>query len=124
MRSNMNMLTNPGTNARTERNRAIRGIQGSAELLIYAVRTKDDLIKIGASADLVTRLDHIKGGTAELLAMKPGTRADEREIHQSLTGHAAEGREYYLPTPSVIKVVNAMRAPLGLEPYTPARCWA
>lgn len=113
-----------GPGMRRQRNEAIRLLQGTSELLIYAVRTSDGLIKIGGSADLINRLDHIKGGTAEILAMKPGTRHEERDIHRGLTGHATQGREYYLPTPSVLRVVNEMRVPLGLEPIAQPRRWA
>lgn len=102
---------------------ALRAIQADG-LLIYAVLTKDGLVKIGATRDLAQRRHRINGGTAQILAIKPGTRADELAIHHSLRGHAVEGREYYLPTPAVLKIVNAMRAPLGLEPITFRRQWA
>lgn len=108
---------------RTVLAKALRAIQGDG-MLIYAVRTNDDLIKIGATTDFATRRHHIKGGTAEILALRPGTRQDELDIHRSLAGHATDGREYYLPTPSVLQVVNAMRAPLGLEPIAFKRRWA
>lgn len=118
------MYRSPGMGNRRYRNAAIQALQTVDELLIYAVRTKDGLIKIGASGDLVTRLDHINGGVDEILALKPGTRRDELTIHRSLAGHAAVGREYYLPTPSVLKVVNELRVPLGLEPVVQPRRWA
>lgn len=105
------------------RNENIRALQ-SLGPLIYAVRTKDGLVKIGVTTDLIERMKHIKGGTAELLALKPGTMADEQAIHRSLKGHASEGREYYLPTPSVLRVVNTMRAALGMEPVAFKRTWA
>lgn len=120
----MSIITSSGIGNRRARNDALRALQGSADLLIYAVRTNDGLVKIGGSADIVNRLDHIKGGVSEILAIKPGTRHEERDIHRALSGHATDGREYYLPTPSVLKVVNAMRAPLGLEPVIIPRRWA
>ena len=102
---------------------ALRAIQGDGTM-IYAVRTNDDLIKIGATRDFATRRHHIKGGTAEILALKPGTFADELAIHHSLKGHATDGREYYFPSPTVLRVVNEMRVPLGLDPIAVSRRWA
>ena len=118
------LIVAPGSGNRRVRNEAIRALQANNASLIYAVRTRDGLIKIGCSTDLVTRLDHIKGGVEEILALKPGTFADELAIHRSLRGHATEGREYYFPTPSVLRAVNAMRAPLGLDPIVQPRRWA
>ncbi|MDR7253723.1 hypothetical protein J2X46_002713 [Nocardioides sp. BE266] len=66
----------------------------------------------------------IKGGTAELLAFKPGDWSDELAIHHRLKGHATEGREYYFPSKAVLREVNAMRAPLGLDPIVFERRWA
>jgi hypothetical protein len=129
-RSRMNPAAAPGgsmglrgLNDVRLRNEALRGIQGMGQL-IYAVRTNDELIKIGCSGDLAQRLRHIRGGVDQILAIKPGGFADERAIHQRLKGHAAEGREFYLPTLSVLLVVNEMRAVLGLDPVVFERRWA
>jgi hypothetical protein len=103
--------------------RAMHDLAPSRELL-YAVRTRDGLIKIGFTTDLVNRMQGIEGGVTEVLAFKPGGRADELKIHRSLDGHAAHGREYYHPTPSVLRVVNEMRAGLGLDPIVQPRRFA
>lgn len=105
------------------RNASIRALQALGPL-VYAVRTKDGLVKIGVTTDLIERMKHIKGGTAELLALKPGDFDDELAIHRRLRGHATEGREYYLPTPTVLREVNTMRATLGLDPVMFERRWA
>lgn len=110
-------LHNPGLGDRRIRNQAIRLLQGADDLLIYAVRTGDGRIKIGGSADLVERLSHIHGGTAEVLALKPGKWADELALHRALADHAAEGREYYHPTPEVMAAVNGIRESIGLPTY-------
>lgn len=108
---------------RTFQGQAIRALQGDSSL-IYAVRTGDDLIKIGCTSNFAERRHRIKGGTAEILALKPGTFADELAIHHSLKGHATDGREYYFPSPTVLRVVNEMRVPLGLDPIAVSRRWA
>lgn len=97
-----------GLNSTRLRNQAIRALQSITGHLIYAIRTDDDLIKIGCTADLVDRMSHIKGGAKELLALRPGGFTDELAIHRRLKGHAAEGREYYLPTPAVLREVNVI----------------
>jgi predicted GIY-YIG superfamily endonuclease len=104
------------------RTEAIRAVQALGSL-VYAVRTKDDLVKIGVTTDLLERMKHIKGGTAALLALKPGTFEDELAIHHRLRGHAVDGREYYLPTPPVLREVNIMRAALGMEAIPVQRKW-
>lgn len=116
-------MTGAGADSRL-RTEAIRTVQSMAPRLIYAIRTKDDLVKIGSSSNLLERMKHIKGGTAELLAIKPGDWSDERDIHRRLAGHATDGREYYFPSPTVLRVVNEMRVPLGLDPIAVSRRWA
>lgn len=85
--------------------------------MIYAVRTTDGLIKIGHTTHLNNRMRSF-GGLKHLLALKPGTRADELALHASLDGHAHHGREYYNPDPEVLAVVNDMRAAHGFAPLT------
>lgn len=55
-------------------------------------------------------------GDAELLAIKPGTRADEADLHRQLVEHLHHGREWYNPTPEVLAVINEWREALGREP--------
>jgi hypothetical protein len=80
--------------------------------VVYAVRV-DGAIKIGHSTELHNRLRKY-GPTAELLAFIPGTRSDEKSIHDALTPYRARGHEFYRPTVEVLDVVNPMRAALGL----------
>lgn len=83
--------------------------------VIYAVRTRDNLIKIGHTTRLANRM-RAYGGLGNLLALRPGTRDDELALHRSLAAHVHHGREYYNPTPEVIAVINGMRATHGLAP--------
>lgn len=110
--SNMRM----GPSERDTRAQAIRALQAVAGSLIYAVRTRDGLIKIGVTTNFMVRSQGIIGGVDEVLAFKAGTRDDEQAIHRSLAGHTSHGREYYYPTRAVLKVVNEMRGALGLDP--------
>lgn len=74
-------------------------------------------IKIGYTADVVRRLDHFRSETpCRLLAIRFGTRDDERAVHRSLRAHLAHGHEWYHPTPEVLALVNQWRADLGQEP--------
>lgn len=92
--------------------------------VIYAIRTGDDLIKIGYTTDLASRQRNFGkaqlGEFGHILAARPGTRQDEQAIHQRLKGLAARGWEYYPWRPEVVAVVNEMRASLGLGPLDEA----
>jgi hypothetical protein len=83
--------------------------------VVYAIRTKDGLIKIGWTSDLYNRVRGF-GGTGSILAWMPGTLDDEQALHRGLATHVARGREYYNPTAEVLSEVNAMRETLGLDP--------
>lgn len=95
-----------------ERNSVLRAL-GS---VIYAVRLPDNVVKIGHTGNLASRSQRL--GTNELLAFRPGTYADEQQIHRGLTDHRHHGREYYHPTPEVLALVNGMRDELGLDAIT------
>jgi hypothetical protein len=93
-----------------ERNEALRAL-GS---VVYAARLPDDIIKIGYTTDLATRL--LALGADDILAFKPGSYADEQQLHRALVEHRHHGREHYHPTPEVLAVINDMRDLLGLDP--------
>lgn len=84
--------------------------------VVYAIRTKDRLIKIGHTTNLATRRRHFSSRPKDLLAFAPGTLDDEQTIHAALTPFRARGHEYYHPVPEVLTVVNEMREDLGLSP--------
>ena len=89
--------------------------------VVYAVRTKDNLIKIGCTTDLARRCHQVGPGMKSILAWRAGTRADELAIHTSLNGLAVRGREWYPWHPAVIGVINEMRADLGITPISSPR---
>lgn len=88
--------------------------------VLYAC-TFGPMIKIGWSAHLDRRMMVLRADAArrgfrrcEMLAFRFGDAADEAEVHRTLSGHAAEGREYYHRSPEVMGVINEWRTPLGL----------
>ena len=83
--------------------------------VVYALQ-QGDTIKIGWTSNLSQRIHSL--GAWRLIGFKlDGTRAVEGEIHRSLDGHAIKGREWYPhDDPSVVAVVNEMRAEVGLSP--------
>lgn len=90
-----------------DRSQAIRALCGG-ERVIYAIRLRDGVIKIGCTARLDRRRAWF-GPDAEVVGFIPGDFDDERAIHDSLAPHVERGREYYRPEPPVLAVVNQMR---------------
>ena len=82
--------------------------------VVYAIRTRDGLVKIGWTANLGQRYSSL-GHVSDILGWQSGTFEDEQEIHHSLVGLAVRGVEYYSPTePRVLAIVNTMRSSLGI----------
>lgn len=86
---------------------------------IYAIRTPDDLIKIGFSQSLGRRLrsyginlDNIE----DLLMVMPGTLQEENALHKRFRPHLIRGREYYRPARPIIEFVNGVRVKAGIPP--------
>lgn len=79
--------------------------------VIYAVLV-DDQVKIGFTANLANRISGLHA--TEVLGFRPGTLAEEQEIHARLQGLAVTGREWYPRLPAVLDVVNEMRDTIGL----------
>ena len=84
--------------------------------MLYAMRLRDGLIKIGITADVAQRRMQLRG---EILGFTFGDLADELAIHHALAAHVHHGREWYNPTPEVMAVVNGMRENFGLDPLPP-----
>lgn len=84
--------------------------------VVYFMRTRDDLIKIGHTRDLAARKYHFGSGWTHILAIVPGTRDDEKAMHQRFADHLARGREYFHPAPEVIGYINTIRSQLGISP--------
>lgn len=76
---------------------------------IYALDTRDGLIKIGWTKDLWLRMRQYPP-TFRLIASCAGTRADETAIHRALRPSKVSGREWYDVTPEVVRQVNQIIA--------------
>lgn len=93
--------------------------QAAKELgsVLYAFRLDGDIIKIGHTSDLDNRRSKLGAKWSDLLAIRPGTRAEEERLHRSLPDrHRAHSVEYYHPTPEIIALLNLWRHDLGLPP--------
>lgn len=80
---------------------------------LYAIRTEPQVIKIGYSEDVYWRLRRYGVSLSNVLAIVPGTLADERDLHRRLKPYRASGHEFYRVCQPVIDEVNAMREHLG-----------
>lgn len=88
------------------------------ESFVYAAITREGAVKVGVSTNLMNRKKNIEfGGTSHFIAMRPGDRADEKDLHRRLAEHRIAGtREYYYPYPEILPVINEMREWMGLRP--------
>lgn len=71
---------------------------------VYYVK-RDDLIKIGYTADLASRVRALKG---RLLAVEPGSRSIERERHAQFAAHRVLG-EWFKPAPELLDHIAKLR---------------
>ena len=94
---------------------SLRAVSSLVGPVLYAVRV-GDTIKFGYTEAAYERLRKFPDFRSNVLALRPGTRADETALHRSLRPHIAHGREHYHPTPEVVEIVNEWRAALNLEP--------
>lgn len=90
---------------------ALKALRGTSWL--YAMRVPGGFIKIGYSSNLEHRVRQLHG---EIIALTPGERGQEMDLHRQLADHVHHGREYYSPTPEVMAVVNEWRTRWNLEP--------
>lgn len=83
---------------------------------VYFARTPGRSFKIGLSRNPKARLMGLRRlamGPLELVARVRGGRDLERFVHNRLTGHrdkSLPGREWFLPTPTVLDAVEAAKA--------------
>jgi hypothetical protein len=84
--------------------------------VVYFIRTNDGLIKIGHTVQLDKRRTRFGSGWQHILAVVPGTRQDEADMHSRFSAHLARGAEYFHPAPELIAHINEVRATLGVSP--------
>jgi hypothetical protein len=78
---------------------------------IYYVR-QGELIKIGYTSNLAKRLQSY-APTGVLLAVHPGTRATEKEMHQKFAASLDQGREWFRPRPELLRHIEETRKQFG-----------
>lgn len=88
----------------------------SGRSVVYAIRCADGAIKIGCSENFGNRKRAYGVSIDNILAVIPGTHADEQAIHRRLSAYRARGREYYHATPEIMAFVNDMRRKCGVQP--------
>jgi hypothetical protein len=99
------------------RSDSCRPIARQCPPLLYAIDLGGKAIKIGHTTDLAERIRHL-ANWSDVLAIKPGTRTEEPEIHRRLSPYVSDGRETYHRTPEVLALVNEWRAVYGYGPVT------
>lgn len=71
---------------------------------IYYLRL-DEKIKIGWTANYIQRMKAYPPH-ARVIARHPGARADERDLHRSFKPSRVAGREWYAPTPELMRHIE------------------
>lgn len=96
-------------------------MEASAEIgWIYYVQVGDK-IKVGYTKDLQKRIGQYPPDS-KLLASRPGTLKDERELHSMLTARRAAGREWYFICDEMGQHIASVVAMYGKPPEI--RAWA
>jgi len=81
------------------------------EPIIYFIACGDDLIKIGHTTNLRSRLRSLRTATPKdlsVLLVIPGTRDDEQELHRTFETHRA-GREWFSRCDAITEFISAHR---------------
>lgn len=87
---------------------------------IYYLRV-GERIKIGHSIRLSQRLRNYPPDST-LLAVQPGSRADEQELHNRLATYCVRGREWYHPYPALLDHIATVVTTHGdPKPHIPTR---
>jgi hypothetical protein len=81
---------------------------------IYAIFTKDKLIKIGFSANIHNR-HRWYGKWDRVLLVMPGMLEDEKALHERFARFRARGNEYYKPVRSILEWINEERRLVGVS---------
>jgi len=84
--------------------------------VVYYLRNREDLIKIGWTANLAQRRHWHGVPWSNILAITPGTLRDERTIHFRFARYVARGVEYYYPVAPMFDHIDRVRAAVGLSP--------
>ena len=88
---------------------------------VYFVRV-GDRIKVGHAVDLSRRIKAYPPDSV-LLAVMPGSRADEAALHQELTPWRTAGREWYQSSSGVMRRIEAVLRQHGTPPSLDPKPW-
>jgi hypothetical protein len=86
---------------------------------VYFIRCEDGAIKIGTTTDIANRKRAFGYGWTHILAVIPGDRVLEHEMHVRYAEHLVRGREYFRPVPELIDHINEIRASMGITAIVP-----
>lgn len=109
--------SNPATSMIT-RQESLTGICQDLPPIVYFIKTRDGLIKIGHTVNLANRKVKFGSGWQHILAVVPGSRDDEAAMHAKFGAALARGREYFHPVSELVEYVNDLRGQLGVAPVT------
>jgi Meiotically up-regulated gene 113 len=87
------------------------------EPIVYFIACGDDLIKIGHTTNLRSRLRSLRTATPKelrVLLVIPGTRDDEQELHRKFEAHRA-GREWFSRCNAITEFISAHRTTAPAE---------
>lgn len=82
---------------------------------VYFIRERDGLVKIGWTTDLASRKRAFGSGWEHILAVVPGTTADEAALHERFAADLRRGREYFRPSAALLAHINDIRRDCGVE---------
>jgi hypothetical protein len=89
------------------------------ESVIYFIACGDDLIKIGHTTNLRSRVRSLRTATPKelsVLLVIPGTRDDEQELHRRFSAHRA-GREWFYRSDAILEFISAHRMTAPADEY-------
>lgn len=88
------------------------GELSAREPLVYFIACGDDLIKIGHTTDLASRLCALRTGTPKalrVLCLIPGSRDLEQALHRKFASHRV-GREWFSPCTAITEFISNCQA--------------
>lgn len=92
-----------------------RKLAGHLDPVIYFVRMPDKAIKIGTTTNLAQRRSQLGVEWRDILAIEPGSYAEEHAWHVRMKAHRVDGhRELFHPHAEVLAAINTIRDRLGV----------
>ena len=89
---------------------ALRGLD-----IVYYLKTDDEHVKIGTTADIVERLRKLKADWSDVLAFELGSYDLEAERHRQFSHIRVDGCERFRLKPELVQHITDRRAALGVS---------